>query len=93
LSEYTLRPYVVAGFGTLHVKIEDRLGVLGITDTMPAMDVGGGATGFLWETVGVSWDVRHVRSLGRAAAGTGTTVGGVAERLSFWRATMALTLR
>jgi len=58
---------------------------------MPAMDLGGGVTGFLSNRLGLSWDVRYFRSLGPeglepiAEAGT--------ERLSFWRASMALAVR
>ena len=32
-------------------------GVLPVSSTLPAMDVGGGVTGFLSERIGLSWDV------------------------------------
>jgi hypothetical protein len=89
LMRYTLRPYVVGGAGMMRVKIEDYAAVLG-GDNLPAVDFGGGVTGFLTNHVGVSWDVRYFRSLG------GQPVAGVSiapEQLSFWRANMALAIR
>jgi hypothetical protein len=89
LTRYTLRPYVVGGAGMMRVRIEDIAEVLG-GDNLPAVDFGGGVTGFLTNHVGVSWDVRYFRSLG------GQPVVGVSiapEQLSFWRANMALAIR
>lgn len=89
LTRYTLRPYVVGGAGMMRVKIEDYAAVLG-GDNLPAVDFGGGVTGFVTNHVGVSWDVRYFRSLG------GQPVAGVSigpEQLSFWRANMALAVR
>jgi hypothetical protein len=90
LAEYSLRPYVVAGVGLMHVDIEGRLGALNVSRTLPAMDVGGGATGFVNDRMGVTWEVRHFRSVGN---GTTRGVSVAREQLSFWRATMAVTLR
>jgi hypothetical protein len=91
MAEYTLRPYFVAGFGLMHVDIAGRLGALTVSSTLPAMDFGGGATGFLNERVGLSWEVRHFRSIGEGKI-RGLSVSG-GEQLSFWRATMAVTIR
>ena len=89
LAEYTLRPFFVGGMGLMHVQSEGRQGAFPVSRTLPAVDIGGGVTGFLNERVGLSWELRHFRSLG------GDTQGNtfVPERLSFWRATMAITIR
>ena len=90
IARYTLRPYFVGGAGLMHVEMEGRLGGLHVGSTLPAMDVGGGATGFLNERLGLSWEVRHFRSVGNRPS-SGVSFGN--EQLSFWRATMALTIR
>jgi hypothetical protein len=54
------------------------------------MDIGGGATGFLSDRLGVSWELRHFRTIGRGGL-SGTSVGP--EQLAFWRATMAIAIR
>jgi hypothetical protein len=90
MAEYTLRPYFVGGMGLMHVNIEGRLGALSTSSTLPAMDFGGGATGFLNDRVGLSWEVRYFRSINN---GTTRGVSVAAEQLSFWRANMAVTIR
>ena len=91
LAEYTLRPYFVGGAGLMYVRIDDSFGVLRVARSLPVMDVGGGATGFLSDRIGVNWDVRHFRSVGGKVAGGGLSFG--AQRLSFWRANVALAIR
>ena len=90
-TRYTLRPYVAAGGGVMRVRSEDRItgGLLGVDRTLPTMNVGGGATGFFTDRVGVNWELRYFRSFSREP--TGVSIGD--EQLSFWRATMALALR
>ena len=90
-TEYTLRPYFVGGVGLMHAYSQDALGVLSVARTLPAWDVGGGVTGFLTDRMGVGWDVRYFHSLGGKADLRGLSFG--AERLSFWRANMALAIR
>ena len=90
MTEYTLRPYFVGGAGLMRLHVEDTLQVLPVSESLAAMDLGGGVTGFLSSRLGVNWDVRYFRSLG------GNTVQGLSfgpEKLSFWRATMALAIR
>jgi hypothetical protein len=90
LSEYTLRPYFVTGYGVMRVRRSDELEALSVGRTLPALGIGGGVTGFLTDRLGVSWELRHFRSFG------GTQLQGVSiapERLSFWRATMAVAIR
>jgi hypothetical protein len=92
LTEYTLRPYVVGGFGVMWVRSQDNpLGPgLGVADRVAAVDFGGGVTGFLTDRVGVGWDLRHFRSLGGEPGLSPVQEDG---RLSFWRANMSLVLR
>ena len=91
LSQYTLRPYFVGGAGLMYVRIDDAFGALPLEKSLAAIDLGGGATGFLSERIGVNWDVRHFRSVGSRAKDSGLSFG--AEQLSFWRASVALAIR
>lgn len=90
MSGYGLRPYAVGGLGMMHVRIDHQLGVLEVSSTLPAYHVGGGVTGFVTDRFGLSWDLRHLRSFGSEGR-DGVSFGR--EKLSFWRATMALAIR
>jgi hypothetical protein len=90
LTTYTLRPYFVGGAGIMHASSELALGAPGISSTLPALDLGGGVTGFLSKRIGLGWDVRYFRSLGTGEE-RGQSFGP--EQLSFWRANMAVAIR
>jgi hypothetical protein len=91
LTTYTLRPYFVGGGGLMHARSEPAFGVpVGVSSTLPAMDVGGGLAGFLSKRIGLGWDVRYFRSLG---TGTEPFQSFGPEQLSFWRANMAIAIR
>jgi hypothetical protein len=90
LAEYTLRPYFGGGAGLVRVSVELPLAGLNYSRNMTGIDLGGGVTGFLTRRIGVSWDVRHFRAR-RPDAVVGDSFG--AERISFWRANMALAIR
>jgi hypothetical protein len=92
LTEYTLRPYAVAGIGLMHLRIDHPFNVLPVSENLPSIAFGGGAIGFVGRNVGVAWDVRRISSVKSSAAVTGITIGGPG-RLSFWRASMALVVR
>jgi hypothetical protein len=95
LAQYSLRPYFVAGFGLIRSRLEPpepAPEVLRLAESLPAFDVGGGVTGFLSERIGVSWDLRHFRSVDREP-GAVLTVLGADKHVSFWRASMALAFR
>jgi len=93
LTEYSLRPYVVGGGGLMRVSVTEGPG-FGLYDgvspvNIAALDVGGGVTGFLTDRLGLNWDLRWFRSLrGRQQ---GVSLGR--EKLSFWRASMAVAVR
>lgn len=92
LAQYSLRPYFVGGGGLMRVNQETTsAGVLRVVRTLGAVDVGGGVTGFLNESVGLNWDLRYFRTVGGSSELRGVNFG--AERLSFWRATMAVAFR
>ena len=90
LTEFTLRPYFVGGAGLMYVHIVRGAGLLDVAASLPAIDLGGGATGFLTDRIGVNWDVRHFRRTGKGEE-RGLSVGP--EDLSFWRANIALAIR
>lgn len=90
LTEYTLRPYFVAGGGILRVQFDDYFGVFRVADVLPMADFGGGVTGFVTNFVGLCWDVRRFGTIG-GKPGQGISYG--TEQLSFWRASMALAIR
>lgn len=96
IAQYSLRPYLVAGGGImrLHSTPTPTLPTAPIRDTLATIDMGGGATGFFNERVGVGWDLRYFRSVGGEETGDPlVTTDGLAKQLSFWRANMALVLR
>lgn len=91
LTQYALRPYVVAGGGVVGVDVEHEIDIFNVKTSLGVLDFGGGATGFLTDRIGLNWDVRYFRSVG-GKAGTGLTIGGK-EQISFWRATMGVAIR
>jgi hypothetical protein len=91
LTEYSLRLYFVAGGGMMRVAKVDYFDVFDISDVLPAFDVGAGAIGFVTNKIGVSWEIRRFESLGGSDQLTGVTIGR--ERLTYWRASMALVVR
>jgi len=90
LTQYTLRPYVVGGAGIMHVAFDTAGNVIQVSETLRAMDLGAGVTGFVTRRIGVSWDVRYFRSIDRTIE-NGFSFGS--ERLSFWRANMSVAIR
>jgi hypothetical protein len=91
VAQYGLRPYVVGGLGIMQVGFFDNLNLLPFSDVLTAWDLGGGATGFLNDFVGLNWDVRLFRSLKTQKSVSGFSFGP--EQLSFRRATMGLSVR
>jgi hypothetical protein len=90
LTEYTLRPFFVGGAGLMRVRAADFFGALPVSNTQPAIDIGAGVSGFITRQIGLSWDLRHFRTLGGGDETGGPNFG---QQLSFWRAGMALAVR
>ena len=91
MAGYGLRPYFSGGAGLMHIDTLTRLQLLDIHRTLPTLSLGGGVTGFVTNRVGLSWDVRRLSTLRGEGETLGNSLGR--ERLSFWRATMAVALR
>ncbi len=93
-TEYTLGPYFVAGLGLMRAHVDDVLTVFQVDSTLRAMDVGGGAIGYLSPRIGLMWDARYFRSIGGGApSGVSVDPEDASEHLSFWRASMGVVVR
>jgi hypothetical protein len=88
LTEYTLRPYIVAGGGLVRISETTSLSASDLSSVVPTFDLGVGAVAFVTSRAGVSWDVRRFQSFHDASLPI-----GFANHLSFWRATMAAVIR
>ena len=89
VTRESLRPYVVAGGGVLRAEARDITSTFPIRSTMPALTFGGGAIGFLSNTVGVRFDLRYLRSLGEGD----DMIAGEGPRVHLWRGSVSLVLR
>ncbi|HTM31597.1 MAG TPA: hypothetical protein VL263_09840 [Vicinamibacterales bacterium] len=89
ITRESLRPYFVGGGGLLWTHAEDIVGLFTIKSTMPAITLGGGAVGFLSNTVGVRFDLRYIRSLGEG----NDAIVNQGPRIKFWRAGIGLVLK
>lgn len=96
-SEYGLRPYAVIGTALVRAHTTASLNGLPVSDNMAAIDVGGGVTGFFNRRFGVNWDVRRFQTVGGysldLALLTAPPGEPLRQRLSFWRATIAVAIR
>lgn len=91
MAEYSLRPYAVVGLGLAHTRFTDGIRTYDYSEALPAWDIGGGATGFLSDTVGLNWDFRLFRTLRPQEPNNGAVVEK--RKLAFWRLTMGLAFR
>ncbi|MEZ5288975.1 MAG: hypothetical protein R2712_30075 [Vicinamibacterales bacterium] len=89
VTRESLRPYVVAGGGLFRAEARDNLSTFPIRSTMPAITLGGGAIGFLTNSVGVRFDLRYLRSLGNGD----DEISGTGARVRYWRGSVGLVLR
>jgi hypothetical protein len=90
LTEYSLRPYLVAGGGLMRARRITSFSVFDVSSVTPAFDVGIGAVAFVPPFTGVAWDVRRFQSF---SDGAERSQGFDGEHLTFWRATMAVVFR
>ena len=88
VTRESLRPYVTGGVGLLRANVEDLIG-LNEAGNWFGMQVGAGAMGFLTNRTGVRFDLRYARTFSR----DNTLLGDRQAKLSFWRATVGVTLR
>jgi hypothetical protein len=89
VSRESLRPYILGGLGLLHVGVQDTVGLTQTDDSL-GLQLGGGAQGFLTNRTGIRFDLRNIRSLERT---TNVITLERESKLSFWRATIGVTLR
>ena len=96
----SLRPYAVGGLGLIHTAAEDTLKLnesctpgqtagYACPGNWLGLQLGAGAIGLITNRAGVRFDLRHMRALNRDT----TLLGERTSRLSFWRATVGVTLR
>jgi hypothetical protein len=88
VTRESLRPYAVGGLGLLHATSEDILSLNESGDWL-GLQIGAGAIGLITNRAGVRFDLRHLRALSRDT----TLRGEQTSKLSFWRATVGVTLR
>lgn len=95
LTEYGFRPYLLAGGGIMRLSEDDYFGAVKVRRVLPSFAVGGGVVAFLTSRVGFSWEIRRFQNLQRQTEASGLTLGpsGPGEKLSFWRAGVALVYR
>ena len=89
ITQESLRPYIVSGVGLMHIHVQTQGNVFDTNSNLLALDVGGGAIGFISPRAGARFEIRHFKNLTKddAAVTFGST------RLSFWRLTAGAVLR
>ena len=92
LTEYVLRPYFVGGAGLMRIHADDYFGAFKVERIVPGFDFGGGVLMFFTNTLGASFEVRRFQNFYKQSTDAGLTLTG-SERLSFWRAGLALAIR
>ena len=95
ITRESLRPYVVGGLGWMHISVEEiGAGVLeeflGRARNSVAMNIGGGAVGFITPRTGFRFELRQFRSLERD---TDPFTGETQSLLSFWRVTAGVVIK
>jgi hypothetical protein len=92
-NEYGLRPFLSGGLGVLNAKVDYTLAFpLPVHENLVAFNVGGGATGFFTDRVGVRFDVRYFRSLAdEELSDLPISIGTV--RLRYWTASIGVVFR
>lgn len=71
LTEYFLRPYVSGGIGYMRLAVNPIKGAeaLSLHENFPALNIGGGATGFFTQHTGVRFDLRYYKRIGETNEG------------------------
>ena len=90
ITRESLRPYLVGGLGLMQARAEDVVLIFPVEQDLLGLTVGGGAIGMVTPFTGVRFDVRHIKAI-TGERGQFAREGN--SRLSFWRASVALTLR
>ena len=88
VTRESLRPYVTGGLGLIHAAAKDLIG-LNESNNLLGLQLGGGAIGMITNRAGIRFDLRHARTFSR----DNTLRGDRISKLSFWRASVGVTLR
>jgi hypothetical protein len=93
VTRESLRPYLVGGLGWMHLSINEGFNVFpelfGARNSI-ALNLGGGAVGFINPRTGFRFELRQFRSLER---GNNPVSGERQSLLTFWRATVGVVIR
>jgi hypothetical protein len=89
-NEYGLRPFVSGGLGLLHTAVDERFDLLSYRNNLLGYNVGGGAVGFVTDTIGLRFELRYLAQLGPGAEG-GAAFGRA--RLRYWVTTIGVVFR
>ena len=87
VTRESLRPYVTGGLGYMRARAEDLVDLQSVNSL--GLQLGAGAIGLITQRAGIRFDLRHSRALSRDL----TLRGERTSKLSFWRATVGVTLR
>ncbi len=90
VSRESLRPYVIAGLGLVHVNPNDLVELDTGGRNSLGLQLGGGAIAFITDRTGLRFDLRQTRTVGRERH---ELTGIPGTKLSFWRATIGVTFR
>jgi opacity protein-like surface antigen len=96
VTRESLRPYLVGGLGLLHVGAADRISLDPVDRNLLGLNLGGGVIGMLSDQLGVRFDIRQTRSVRDDEVTTVAFPSPQARsrvRLSYWRATVGVTIR
>lgn len=88
-TEYSLRPFVSAGLGLMHVAVEDE-GLFPVNLNRAGFNVGGGAIGFFTARTGLRFDFRYHSTLTGSDEGP-ISIGDV--HLRYVTATIGVVIR
>lgn len=90
VTRESLRPYLIGGVGLMQARSDDAVSIFPIDKDFLAVNVGGGAIGMLTPRTGVRFELRHFKA---ASGANGPFAREGLSRLSFWRASVGVTLR
>jgi hypothetical protein len=89
VTRESLRPYALGGIGLMHVGIDDVLDFAPDRNFL-CLSIGAGAIGAVSQRTSIRFELRHFRNL---TTEDEESVSFGRTRLSFWRATVGVTLR
>jgi hypothetical protein len=89
VSRDSLRPYLIGGLGLVHINPNDLVNLAEGRNSL-GLQLGGGALGLIGDRTGVRFDLRQIRTVGRAR---NDLTGVAGTKVSFWRATVGLMFR